>query len=124
MGSGTIPSLRPRQRLARLREIIAETPAMLIDMNKWQSVCGTVACIAGHGGMDPVLQAEGLKLSPQRLLTLHGWTATDTALAVFFGISEAAARTLFYIENDRTSELTKARQLALMDRLLEEPVED
>ncbi len=118
--------LTPRQRLARLREVIADTPAETIEMAKWRSVCGTTACIAGHGAMDPVLQAEGLNLLPLTgSLSIHGlFHNRPQELAKFFGINDPRMVTaLFYDLIAPAGEETKARQLALMDQLLEERVE-
>jgi hypothetical protein len=116
--------LTPRQRLARLRKVIANTPAQAIHMSAWVSQCGTTACIAGHGAQDPVLQAEGLELTdgPWPSPTVNGNPVGNIGLSEFFGISNDAGTVLFYSDDARPRHQTKDRQLALIDRLLKEPV--
>lgn len=83
--------MTPRQRLIRLRDILRARPKAdpNFDISVYVSErrCGTVACAIGWGAMDPVLNAEGLKLDEAGVPDINGSINVLKGLQEFFRLS-------------------------------------
>lgn len=90
-----------------------------------QTACGTIACAAGHCGLDPWFRANGLKLDLDSLRSERGFATfndgrfPDSALTDYFG--EVGVESIFQNSDRRPVSKVIREVKAHIKRLRSEP---